>query len=230
MPTSLSNAVSFIEEGELESLAAGLAEAPQLSFEHGESGDTLLHHACQQKFEAAVELLLAAGASPHARGFFDRTPLHCAVLDTSASHAAPVVRRLLAAGADPRLEDAAGFDVVALARREVWAPQAEVLELLDASPSDVPNTETFEATRAVVKSLERGVQTELAVARVLSAWASDTDETEGLMPAADAQLVAELKQVLEVVGATRWRRPVANLILRFARPAQVRELLSVLDE
>ena len=169
MRPSLSNAVSFIEEGDLESLAAALAEVPALMAQQEESGDTLLHHACQQKFDAAVALLLEAGASAHARGFFGRTPLHCAVLDTDASRAAPVVSRLLAAGADPRMKDEAGFDVIALARKEVWAPQAEVLDLFGARSSAQPNTATFEATRAVVEGIERRSHTELAVSRVLEA-------------------------------------------------------------
>ncbi len=230
MPTSLSAAVSFIEEGDQESLAAGLAERVGLASEQGPEGDTLLHHACQQKFEAGVTLLLAAGASPHTRGFFGRTPLHCAVLDTSAAGAAPIVRRLLNAGADPRLQDEAGFDVVALARREVWSPQAEVLELFDASPDEAPRTDTFEATRGAFEKLERRVQTELAVSQVLAGWASGLAATEAhLTPSADAELIAELKQVLQVVEGTRWRKPLAALIVRSARPAQLRELLSALD-
>ena len=231
MRPSLSNAVSFIEEGDLESLAAALAEVPALMAQQEESGDTLLHHACQQKFDAAVALLLEAGASAHARGFFGRTPLHCAVLDTDASRAAPVVSRLLAAGADPRMKDEAGFDVIALARKEVWAPQAEVLDLFGARSSAQPNTATFEATRAVVEGIERRSHTELAVSRVLEAWASGAAVAEdGLTPSADAQLLAELKQLLEAVDATRWRKPLAELIVRSARPAQLRELLSVLDD
>lgn len=229
MPTSFSDAVAFIEDGDVESLTRCLTEHPTIASARGESGDTLLHHACHHKLDEAVALLLDAGASPHARGFHGRTPLHSAVNDTSASRAAPIVRRLLAAGADPGARDNAGADVVTLARQEVWAPQDEVLDLFDARPAPLPDTSSFEATRATMGAMERRAHTELAVSRLLEAWAAgEAAPTDGLTPRADEELVDELHGLLEHVGRTRWRAPIAEFIRRAAKPAQLREFLSTL--
>lgn len=231
MPTSFSDAVAFIEEGDVASLARCLSEHPTLASAGGDSGDTLLHHACHHKLEEAVALLLDAGASPHARGFHGRTPLHSAVTDSSASRAAPIVSRLLAAGADPGARDDAGADVVTLARQEVWAPQDEVLDLFGARPAARPDTSSFEATRATIRSIERRAHTELAVSQLLEAWVSGAAApTDGLTPQADQGLLQELHELLEHVGRTRWRAPVAEFIRRAAKPAQLREFLSALDE
>ena len=230
MSTSFNDAVALIEDGDIESLARCLSEHPTFASEHGDSGDTLLHHACHHKLDAAVALLLDAGASPHARGFHGRTPLHSAVNDTSASRAAPIVSRLLAVGADPGAQDDAGSDVVTLARQEVWAPQDEVLDLFGARPAPRPDTSSFEATRATIRSIERRSHTELALSRLLEAWASGQPApTDGLTPQADQGLLGELHELLEHVGRTRWRAPVAELIRRAAKPAQLRALLSALD-
>ncbi len=66
-------------------------------------GRTLLHLAACVEIPDLVPRLVATGLDPNARDSHDRTPLHQVLMDGGA--AAPVVRALLDAGADPSLRD-----------------------------------------------------------------------------------------------------------------------------
>lgn len=71
-------------------------------------GRTALHHAVQRGDEAAVQLLLEAGAATDARDAHGNTPLHLLALATDVAHPLYVARFLIDAGADIEVRNVAG--------------------------------------------------------------------------------------------------------------------------
>lgn len=83
------------------------------------NGNTPLHTAVDRNLIEDVELLLANGADPNAKGMNWQTPVHFAVL----SGHIPILKMLLDYGADPNAKDSEGNTPMHYARHEA----AEVL-------------------------------------------------------------------------------------------------------
>jgi ankyrin repeat protein len=89
--------------GRVESIRILLAAGAQIDLrDHGVNGWTALMHAVHKHQKRAAQALLAAGAGPNARARNGTTPLLLVAGDGDPE----LVELLLAAGADPRAEDA----------------------------------------------------------------------------------------------------------------------------
>jgi ankyrin repeat protein len=93
-----------IQRGDLETVKKLVSENPEQVHETLDTDDQPLHIACWQKYETIVKFLIQAGADVNSRGDFGNTPLHYAVFEGD-EYSTPIVRALLAAGADPNLTD-----------------------------------------------------------------------------------------------------------------------------
>ena len=91
-------------------------------------GNLPLHIAAWQKQLPILELL-AGAPDVNARGDLQRTPLHYAVHEGDAS-SVPIVKELMARGADPTLKDEIGNTVEDWAKAEMYESLPEVLALL----------------------------------------------------------------------------------------------------
>lgn len=101
-------------EGSVEEVESCLAGGADVSAADGQ-GYTALHFACQQNRADVVAVLLAAGAPVDPVDTWGNTPLWRAVF--SAQGSPVIVRRLVAAGADPDRENLSGICPRALAER-----------------------------------------------------------------------------------------------------------------
>ncbi|WP_374969492.1 ankyrin repeat domain-containing protein [Terrabacter sp. BE26] len=102
---ALEGDVKTADELIAEGLAPGLADG---------AGFTPLHFAAQGQHALVARHLLAAGASVDPQDRFGRTPLWVALLNARDGDGA-VVRVLLAAGADPNIENFSGISPRSLA-------------------------------------------------------------------------------------------------------------------
>jgi len=93
-----------IQRGDLETVKRMIAEDPDVVHASLDTDDQPLHIACWQKYETIVKFLIQSGADVNSRGDFGNTPLHYAVFEGD-EYSTPIVRALLAAGADPNLTD-----------------------------------------------------------------------------------------------------------------------------
>src|SRR4051794_19782044 len=100
---------------ESDAICRFVREHPGSAQLRSEEGDTLLHLSCWAKRIDAVQALLTAGADVNARGESGRTPLHYAVYEGNL-RSVPVVRALLARGADAEVMDDHGFSQADLAK------------------------------------------------------------------------------------------------------------------
>jgi len=96
-----------------------------------DNGWTLLHYAAKFGSESAVEDALKLGVNPNARSRQGFTPLHVAVRAGFGVPAIHVIRRLLAAGADPKALNKQGQTPEALLRSDA----ARMLGSMDLSPA-----------------------------------------------------------------------------------------------
>jgi hypothetical protein len=221
-------AVNAIEAGDASGLIELLEVEPALAKARGPDGDTLLHVACHHKSRACVALLLSTGAAVNARGHFGHTPLHAAVTDCAADEAWPLVEALLAAGANPALENRGGFEALAWARQEVWEPDEALFEALGATPAGAatgpPVLRIVGGPRTQVPFLEARAHTELAAFGVLEAWARGeppavTDTTQ--LPSADEEALQALRAQLSQLEQSAWE-PLFRALARRATPADLR--------
>ncbi|WP_165227256.1 ankyrin repeat domain-containing protein [Aquisphaera insulae] len=88
-------------------------------------GNSPLHMACEAKQPHAVTLLVDAGANVNARNIRGCTPLLIAVEGCNVL-SWPIVRVLLAGGADPRISDGAGRNPVGVLLAQAEGVNAEV--------------------------------------------------------------------------------------------------------
>lgn len=89
-------------------------------------GETLLLEAARNAIPDVVEILLAAGADPNARGYLaDATPLHQTVWNDGSSEA--IAELLIAAGADVNARTVVGETPLGMARRAGNMPLASLL-------------------------------------------------------------------------------------------------------
>lgn len=93
-----------IERGDLGTVQQILVETPDAVHEMLDTGDQPLHIACWQKYESIVKHLISAGADVNQPGDLGTTPLHYAVFEGD-EYSLPIVKALLAAGADPTKVD-----------------------------------------------------------------------------------------------------------------------------
>jgi ankyrin repeat protein len=92
-------------EGSVDQVSALIAEGLSVAATD-EQGFTPLHFACQQSRDAVVEMLLDAGAPVDPVDAWGNTPLFRAVFNAAGDPT--IVRRLVAAGADPDLANNSG--------------------------------------------------------------------------------------------------------------------------
>lgn len=109
-----------IESGNLKEVIALLAETPSLLSTPNDLGDYPINTACEMKAYAIVEYLLDIGADPNSRGDFARTPLYNAI-NSGGKDSIPIVKLLIARGADMNLKDESGYDLRTWARLEMGA-------------------------------------------------------------------------------------------------------------
>lgn len=222
MSSRYDDALAAIENDDAPGLIELLEAEPKLAKARGPDGDTLLHWACHHKQTELVEVLLSTGADVNAKGHFGRTPLQYAVTDCEADEARPVVEVLLAAGADPRLENDGGFDALAWARQELWEPDDALFALLGAS-SNVRRLRAVGGPEEQVRFIEARSHTELAAFGLLEAWgqgqAGATDASQ--LPSADAAALEALAETLKSLEASAWE-PLFRAMARRLTPADLR--------
>jgi ankyrin repeat protein len=117
-------------DAQLPVLAALIAAGARVDAPGGGRGHTALMRACAGKREgaASVEALLAAGAAVDARTLDGRTALFEACFWCRGD----LLRLLLAAGADPRVEDAAGTTLLMAVPRKSADDAAFLREVVEA--------------------------------------------------------------------------------------------------
>ncbi|MER7007954.1 hypothetical protein ABT297_33595 [Dactylosporangium sp. NPDC000555] len=119
--------VHRLQHGDTEFLLAGLADGTIDPRMRAGNGWSLLHMVMWLDHERALGPLLAAGLEVDVRDRIDRTPLYAAVMNGADPE---LVRRLLAAGADPRAETVHGSWPIAVARsRGDWRDLRFLTEL-----------------------------------------------------------------------------------------------------
>jgi len=227
---ALQAARAALEAEDIDALRTHVAARPSLALACGADGDTLLHWACHRKLAAAVELLLAAGAWPNARGFNGRRPLHAAVNDSDARRAAPIVRLLLAHGADPIIENDGGFSAIAWARQEIWAPQDEVMKLLGAArspPAATVDDGSYDAAVAQARAIETRAHTSLALFQLLKAHAAGAEPPSVAHLFPDVGALAEARAVLAALDATSWGPAVREWLGESLKPAYVQRMVEL---
>ncbi len=105
-PETLISAAACGRIGALSELLVRGAEVGQTDARAEFRGRTALHHAVQRGDEAAVQLLLEAGAATDARDAHGNTPLHLLALAPDVAHPLYVARFLIDAGADIEVRNA----------------------------------------------------------------------------------------------------------------------------
>ncbi len=124
------------ERGDVETVKRLVSENPDVVNESLETDDQPLHIACWQKFETIVKVLIQAGADVNSRGDFGNTPLHYAVFEGD-EYSVPLVKALLAAGADPNLTDKRSNSTpLKWAQREHHDGLGEAIRLLKSKMAD----------------------------------------------------------------------------------------------
>lgn len=214
--------------GDPAELEEALRSAPALVSARTDLGDTLLHEACWHKRLPLAALLVSAGADVNARGDLGRTPLHCAVHDTAAAEALPLVRLLVEHHALPEREDALGFTVAEYARRELWDDPSELLAVLGAAPgAQEEKIDTFEATVARMNAIEAEAHTALALFQLLEAFGEGRRfEPSTALPRADVACLKDAQQILEAIAGTSWAGAARQLLRRYVKPGHVHRLLA----
>jgi uncharacterized protein len=100
-----------------------------------DSGFTPLHFAAQESLGEATRLLLAAGANPNARDAYGNPPLFRAVM---TGRSIEVVTHLLAAGADPYIENDSGVSVAEIVS-DLTADNPEVAAFIEEAAKAIGN-------------------------------------------------------------------------------------------
>jgi hypothetical protein len=220
MSTPLADeALAALEVHDAAALVELLEREPGLAKAHLDDGDTLLHWACHHKFLEGVELLLSARADVNAKGHFGRTPLQHAVNDCAPDEARPLVEALLAAGADPRIENDGGFDALRWAQQELWEPDAALFARLGGADRLHSSGDDVEAH---VRFLEARSHTELAAWEVLQAWArADVAPATAQLPSADGPALEALHRLLEALDGSPWA-PLFHAMAKRLTPADLR--------
>ena len=119
--------------GDIDGVAAFLAENSEQIEATDETGNTMFHCACWGKQLGVIAVLMANNANANAIGCLGRTPLHYAVHEGSAT-SVPIVEALLDYGADPELSDNGGYTPADWAKVQfVDSSLVDVLKALNRS-------------------------------------------------------------------------------------------------
>jgi hypothetical protein len=129
-----------VREGDHAALAAYVRAEPAVVGWRDPLGLTPLHWAASTGDDAAVRLLLGAGADPNARDVKERTPLHIAAM-SQMRRGDGLMKTLIASGADVNAVDEGGATPLVLAQRLNRADLGQTLIAAGAVPSnDAPDT------------------------------------------------------------------------------------------
>lgn len=107
---------------DVDALRGALAEGVDINGRTRQAGWTALHWAIRGGASDAVAFLIEQGADLNARGKLGDTPLHVAITAAHRSGDPGLVRMLLAAGADPTIENNYGISAVQTARDSASFP------------------------------------------------------------------------------------------------------------
>ncbi len=135
----LQNALTTENLAEVEALLAAGADPNAID----PGGKTAVHRAAFADDPHLLDIVLAHGGDPNARGLADTTPLVDAIL--ARSHSLEKIERLLAAGADPNSADPNGGTPLHTAARTNNGKAILILLNAGASPLAETGGETFQA-------------------------------------------------------------------------------------
>jgi hypothetical protein len=146
----------------------------------------------------------------------------------------PIVGRLLAAGADPCLEDEAGRDAAAAARNEHGPALDKLLPLFgQPAPPPAPAPMEYEDVVRHVRSVERRVSTISALQTLVERFQDGQPlaAAEWLRshPEADATPVLQAERLLDAASSSLWAAPLRAMLRERLRAARIEELYALYE-